>query len=65
MQNIPINAGCEMINEKAQELLAEYWQLAQSNEAVLDLYYHLITRLEADLRWARSIPKKELPNEKN
>ena len=52
-------------NEKAHELLSEYWQLAQQNGAVSDLYHELITRIEADLRWARTIPKKETPNGKS
>ena len=47
------------MSKKDQELIFEYWQLAQQNEAVSDLYHELITRIEADLRWARTIPKEK------
>lgn len=51
------------MNKEAQELIFEYWQLAQGNKSVQDLYERLIKQLEADLRWARTIPK-EKKNEK-
>lgn len=47
------------MNKEAQELIFEYWQLAQGNKAVQDLYERLITRIEADLRWARTIQKEK------
>lgn len=48
-----------MIEQKLLDLLEEYQELAQGNKAVQDLYERLITRIEADLRWARTIQKEK------
>ena len=42
-----------------EELIKEYQELARTNKAVEDLYEDLIRRIEADIRWARTIPKEK------